>query len=242
MKIDWWTLGIEAVNVAVLVWLLARFFWRPVAAMIAQRRTAAAQELANATAKRAEADKALEEIASMRAGLAKEREIMLATAASDADKERAARLGKTAKEIEDLRAAAEVAISKEKEAAASGWRDHAGTLAVEIAARLLTRLDGGAVRKAFLDGLAREVAALTEPQRHVLASAKLDLVSAAPLTADEQGRCHTQLADVLSAPAQLGFKTDARLIAGFALHGSNLVVSNNWRADLDRILAELSHD
>ena len=35
MTIDWWTLGIQAVNVVILVWLLGRFFWRPVAAMIA---------------------------------------------------------------------------------------------------------------------------------------------------------------------------------------------------------------
>ncbi len=242
MKIDWWTLAIEAVNVAILVWLLGRFFWRPVAAMIAQRRTAAAQELADATAKRAEADKAMEQIASTRAGLAKERETILAAAASDADKERAAILGKTAKEIEALRAAAEADIAKEKEAAASAWLDHAGTLAVEIAARLLTRLEGGALREAFLDSLVREVTALTEPQRQGLASCKLDLVSATPLTADEQGRCQARLADVLCAPPQLAFQTDARLIAGLALHGSNLVVTNDWRGDLNRILAELSHD
>ena len=39
MTIDWWTLGFQSVNVAVLVWLLQHFFWRPVAAMIALRRT-----------------------------------------------------------------------------------------------------------------------------------------------------------------------------------------------------------
>ena len=38
MTIDWWTLGIQTVNVVVLVWLLQHFFWRPVAAMIEQRR------------------------------------------------------------------------------------------------------------------------------------------------------------------------------------------------------------
>ncbi|MDU1693666.1 MAG: ATPase, partial [Bradyrhizobium sp.] len=31
MTIDWWTVGLQAVNVTILVWLLARFFWRPVA-------------------------------------------------------------------------------------------------------------------------------------------------------------------------------------------------------------------
>jgi len=29
MTIDWWTLGLQTVNVAILVWLLQRFFWRP---------------------------------------------------------------------------------------------------------------------------------------------------------------------------------------------------------------------
>ena len=41
MTIDWWTLGIQTVNVIILIWLLGRFFWRPVAAMIEQRRAAA---------------------------------------------------------------------------------------------------------------------------------------------------------------------------------------------------------
>ena len=43
MTIDWWTLGFQTVNVAVLVWLLQRFFWRPVAAMIEQRRSVTAR-------------------------------------------------------------------------------------------------------------------------------------------------------------------------------------------------------
>lgn len=38
MTIDWATLGIETVNIAVLVWLLGRFFWRPVSGIIEARR------------------------------------------------------------------------------------------------------------------------------------------------------------------------------------------------------------
>ena len=34
MTIDWWTLGLQTVNVIALVWLLGRFFWRPLAGMI----------------------------------------------------------------------------------------------------------------------------------------------------------------------------------------------------------------
>ena len=42
MTIDWWTLGLQTVNIVILVWLLQRFFWRPIAGMIdrAARRRA----------------------------------------------------------------------------------------------------------------------------------------------------------------------------------------------------------
>jgi F-type H+-transporting ATPase subunit b len=42
MTIDWWTLAIQTVNVVILIWLLERFFWRPVAAMIEARQKEAA--------------------------------------------------------------------------------------------------------------------------------------------------------------------------------------------------------
>jgi hypothetical protein len=50
MKIDWWTLALQAVNAAVLIWLLAHFLFRPVADIIAARQKAAQQLLADASA------------------------------------------------------------------------------------------------------------------------------------------------------------------------------------------------
>jgi F-type H+-transporting ATPase subunit b len=72
MTIDWWTLGIQAVNVVILIWLLARFFWRPVAAMIAQRRATAQQT--GLSRESSQATDALAEIERTRAGFDTERE------------------------------------------------------------------------------------------------------------------------------------------------------------------------
>ncbi len=242
MTIDWWTLGLQTVNVAVLVWLLARFFWRPVSAMIAERQVAAGKELAEAAARQAEAEKALADIAATRAGLAKEREALLVAAAAEADKERAARLEKATREIAALHDAAKAAVTKEREAALASWRGHAATLAVEIAARLLKRLDGAAVRKAFLDELLHEIGGLTQAQRGDLAGGALELVSAVPLTDAEQAQCRAGLAQALGPDLQLAFTVDAAQIAGFVLRGPRLAVSDSWRGDLDRILAELGDD
>ena len=38
MQIDWWTLGLQTINVLILVWILSRFLFRPVADIVASAR------------------------------------------------------------------------------------------------------------------------------------------------------------------------------------------------------------
>src|SRR5215471_9519538 len=56
MHIDWWTLGLQAVNAVVLIWFLAYFLFRPVADAIAGRQKAAGQMLADAKAAKVAAE------------------------------------------------------------------------------------------------------------------------------------------------------------------------------------------
>src|ERR1700735_3500448 len=98
MTLSWWTLGIQTVNVAILIWLLGRFFWRPVAAMIEQRRATAQRVVAEAEAKHSEATAALTEIERTRAGFARERETILTQAHEAAERERVTHLAELEKE------------------------------------------------------------------------------------------------------------------------------------------------
>lgn len=50
MRIDWSTLALQTINALVLVWLLARFLFRPVARIIAERQKAAQSLIADAEA------------------------------------------------------------------------------------------------------------------------------------------------------------------------------------------------
>ena len=56
MHFDWSTLVLQTVNVLVLLWLLRRFLFRPVVAIIAARKDAADKLLADAEAARAQAE------------------------------------------------------------------------------------------------------------------------------------------------------------------------------------------
>ena len=244
MTIDWWTLGIQAVNVLILIWLLARFFWRPVAAIIEQRRATAQQILAEAEAKRSQATNALAEIERTRAGFDREREAIIAAAHEAAEQARAVLLASAAKEAAALEASARTAIEKERDAAEAAWAERANVLAVEIAERLVARLDGPVVSAAFLDWLLQEIRVLPALVRDAAAADEviLEAISATQIEPANQERYRKVICEAFGARPQITFKVDPALIAGLELHGPHLVVANSWRADLTKILADLAHD
>lgn len=57
MLFDWFTIGAQTLNFLILVWLMKRFLYRPVLDAIAAREKRIAEELADADAKQAEAQK-----------------------------------------------------------------------------------------------------------------------------------------------------------------------------------------
>lgn len=238
MTIDWWTLGIQTVNVAILVWLLQRFFWRPVAAMIEQRRDATRRTMAEAAAAKVQASAALAEIEQTRAGFASEHEAILAAARAEAETTRMALLADARQQAASVEAAAKTAIEQANAAAADAWTQRSADLAVAIAGQLAARLDGAAVRAAFLDWLVQEIAIRREtlPKN----DATWDVISAATLDPAEQAATRARIVNALGDDVPIVFRTDPGLIAGLELRGPHLLVSNSWRADLARILATLT--
>ena len=244
MTIDWWTIGIQTVNVAILVWLLQRFFWRPVAAIIEQRRDSIQRAMADAAAARDKAAADLAEIETTRAGFAKERDSILAAAHDAGETARTGSLTAAAAEIAIQEMAARAAMEQERQAAEQLWADRSGRLAVDIAGRLAARLDGTAVRAAFLDWLLKEIAALPDAARQAVAASggALDVFCATPLEPAEQERARDLIGAAFGGQSSIAFQTDPTLIVGLELHGPHLRVSNSWRADLDRILMDLTHE
>ena len=234
MTIDWWTLGIQAVNVIVLIWLLARFFWRPVAAMIEQRRAMAQQILTDAETKRSQATELLAEIERTRAGFDREREKIVAAAHEAAEEVRTAMLAAATKEAAALEASARIAMEKERVGAEATWIEYANLLAIEIARRLIVRLDGPVVSDAFLDWLLQEIRRLPTNVRDAVAAngVVFEAVSATPIAPADQDRYRKLIGEAFGACPQITFNVDAALIAGLELRGPHLVIANSWRADL----------
>ncbi|WP_158800681.1 ATPase [Acidisoma sp. L85] len=243
MKIDWWTLGIQTVNVAILVWLLKRFFWQPVATMIGQRRATTQKTLAEADEKRKQATAALAEIEKTRAGLTQEGEKVMAAAHCAGEQARSVRLAQAETDAAKLVATAKAAIEKESAVTEKEWAERSGQLAIEIAARLARRLNETSVRAAFLDWLLAEIRSLPEAERRAAAAAgtALEAVSATTLEPAEQERYSALIGKAFGVCPRIVFKVDPALIAGLELHGPHFTVNNSWRADLAQILADIRH-
>jgi F-type H+-transporting ATPase subunit b len=209
--------------------------------MIQKRRSEAQSLLTEAAAERAAAAKEHEAMEAARAGFAREREAILAAATDAAEKVHAARLEDAAREAAALRVAAEQQIERQQREAEKAWSERSSKLAIDIARRLATRLNGPAVNAAFFDWLLAEVGALPEGARRGLTEpgTTLRAISAIPLAADEERQFAERLAQSLGVRPNLTYSTDADLIAGLELHGPNLVIANSWRADLERILADV---
>jgi F-type H+-transporting ATPase subunit b len=239
MHIDWWTLALQTVNVLVLIWILSRFFFRPVANILAKRQEETGKRLADADAARKEAANLRAAADKERTDIARDRDRLIAEARDAALAEKANLLAQAANDIAKLRSEAEAAIARERTTAEHQIIAHASDLSIDIAKRLLARLSAGVSFTEFVDEACRELHALAPDVRSSFAAAPINVVTAAPLTAEQTDQIRKAFREALGQESALTFSTNPAVIAGLELHGRNTIVRNSWQADLERIRADL---
>jgi F-type H+-transporting ATPase subunit b len=245
MHIDWATLALQTVNALILIWLLARFLFRPVADIIAARQKEAQALLADAEASRQAAQ--IEEKAAHdeRAQLVAARSQALQAVDADAAARKEALLAAARADVVKLHADAEAEIDRLRVTHARAEEDDAVRLAVEIAARLVDRMPSEARVEGFIAGAAQALAGLPPDARAEFGASGAPLALAVPraLNAGEQHACEAAFSAALGRPVALKVSIDPTLIAGIQITSAHAVVRNHLRHDLDAIRATLlEHD
>jgi F-type H+-transporting ATPase subunit b len=243
MRIDWWTLGLQAVNGLALIWLLAHFLFRPVVDAIAARQKVAGQLLADTQAAKAAAEAEREKAAAETAHLVEHRSDAFKAAEAEAEAERASLVATAEAEADKLRGAAKAEIEAARRSEALAAEDRAARLAIDIANKLLDRLPEEARVTPFIDGIATGLAQLPEGTRALLGAggAAIRLTAARAVTPHEVEACNKALANVLGHSVLVEVSVDPALIAGIELEAPHAVVRNSFRADLVRLRSELVH-
>ena len=139
MLINWFTVGAQALNFLILVWLMRRFLYKPILLAIAAREKRIATELADADAKKAEAKKERDEFQHKNEEFDQQRVALMSKATDEANAERQ-RL------LEEARQAADALSVKRRE----GLRNDAHRLNQAIRRRTQQEVFA-IVRKALTD-------------------------------------------------------------------------------------------
>jgi F-type H+-transporting ATPase subunit b len=108
MLLDWFTIGAQALNFLILVWLMKRFLYKPILNAIDAREKLIAKELADADAKKSEAQKERDEFQKKNEEFDQQRAALLTKATDEAKAERV-RL------LEEARKAADALSAKRQE-------------------------------------------------------------------------------------------------------------------------------
>jgi len=243
MTLDLWGLGLQAINVLILVWLLSRVFWRPVAGAITRRQEAAQAMLDEGKTAQAKADAALAEVAETRKGIAAERDAILAEAKAAADTVAKATQKDAQTTADTLLAAVHTAIDRDRTTARKENATRAAKLSAEIAARLLGQFNTPAVQAAFLTQLVEAIAGMSDSDRAGLLASEgdIEIITATDTEGAEKARIEQAVTDALGGVVSLRLVTDLNLIAGLELRSAHFVLHNSWRADLETILKEVEN-
>src|SRR5208282_513377 len=102
MLIDWFTVGAQALNFIILVWLLKRFLYKPILHAVDAREKRIAAELADADARKAEAQKERDEFQRKNEEFEQQRATLLNKAMDEAKAERRRLLGDARKAADAL--------------------------------------------------------------------------------------------------------------------------------------------
>lgn len=243
MEFDWTSFALEVLNFLVLVWLLKRFFYRPVLAVIEARQAATAKTITDAAAVRREAEELKSECRTRLAGVDQERAAARAKLDEDIAAERARRLAAVEVEVNAERQRRQMLEAREKSEREAALEREALTIAARFASRFLDRLAGPELEANLVELALSELDALAPERLDALRdpAASIKVVSAYPLDAAQRAAFTQTLGRLADRTITPEFSEDAMLKAGVCIMAGAWVLMANLRDELSFFSASFDH-
>jgi F-type H+-transporting ATPase subunit b len=223
MLIDWFTVGAQALNFLILVWLMKRFLYRPVLNAIDEREKKIAGELADAAAKKAEAQKERDEFQHKNQAFDQQRATLLSQATDEVRVERQ-RL------LDDARKAADALSAKRMDTLRSDAHHLNQAIArrtqqevFAIARKALTDLASTSLEERLGEVFTRRLRAMDKKAKAGIrealktASDAALVRSAFELPPEQRSAIQKALNETFSADIHLRFETAPDLVSGIEL-------------------------
>ncbi len=222
MLIDWFTVGAQAINFLILVWLMKRFLYKPILHAIDAREKRIATELADADAKKAEAQKERDEFRHKNEEFDRQRTVLLSKVKDEAQAERERLLDKARQAATALRSKRQEAMRTEERNLYQAISRRTQQEVFAIARKVLTDLAGTSLEERLGEVFTRRLREMDGEVKAGLAealrAATTALVrSAFDLPAEQHKAIQNALNETFSTEVHVQFQTTPDLIGGIEL-------------------------
>jgi F-type H+-transporting ATPase subunit b len=248
MPIDWFTVAAQAINFLILVWLLKRFLYGPILHAIDEREKGIATQLAQAEAKKAEAQKERNDLQHKNEAFDQERAALLKKTADEADAERRRLLDEARKDADALRAKRQEALRNEQRNLSQEITRWTQKEVFAIARKTLTDLAGTSLEERMGAVFVQRLRALTGTAKEQLAAAlKIStqaarVRSAFEMPAEQRAAIQKALNETFSADIHIQFETVPEVVSGIELSVAGQKVAwsiADYLATLEKSAGEL---
>jgi len=248
MLIDWFTVGAQALNFIILVWLLKRFLYKPILDAIDAREKRITAELADADAKKAEAQRERDALQHKNEMFDQQHAALLSKATEEAKVERQRLLGEARQAADALSAKRQEALRRNARNLGNAIRRHTQQEVFAIARKALTDLATTSLEarmgEVFIHRL-REMDGQTKADLATtfkMASDPALVRSAFDLPEEQRTAIQNALKETFSAEIRVRFDTAPDLVSGIELtiNGQKVAWSiADYLASMERSVGEL---
>jgi F-type H+-transporting ATPase subunit b len=235
MLIDWFTVGAQALNFIILVWLLKRFLYKPILNAVDAREKRIAAELADADAKKAEAQKERDEFQHKNEEFDQQRASLLSKMTDEAKGERQRLLDDARKAADALSAKRGEALRSDANNLNQAIRRRTQQEVFAIARKALTDLATTSLEERMSEVFIRRLHTMDGKAKEGLgealktASEPALLRSAFDLPAEQRAAIQKALNETFSAEIHIRFETAPDLVSGIELTTNGQKVA--WSID-----------
>ncbi len=223
MPIDWFTVIAQIINFLILVGLLRRFLYKPILHAIDEREKGIAAQLAEAEAKKAEAQKERDDFRHKNEAFDQERAARSKKASGEAHAERQRLIDEAQKDADALRAKRQDALRNEQRNLNQDIVRWTQKEVFAIARKMLADLAAASLEERMTEAFVHRLRALTGTAREQLAAALKTLAppaivrSAFDLPPEQRAAIQTAINETFSADIHLQFETVPELVSGIEL-------------------------
>ncbi|MEO6750818.1 MAG: F0F1 ATP synthase subunit B [Opitutus sp.] len=223
MLIDWFTVGAQALNFIILIWLMKRFLYKPILNAIDAREARIAKELAEAAATKATAEKERDDFQHKNEAFDQERAALLSKATDEAKAERERLLEAARATAEAQKAKSQESLKNEAADFKQALRRKTQTEVFAVARQTLGDLASTGLEQrvaiVFIDRLrALDSDAKNQLARALKAATDSALVrSAFDLSPEQHAEIQRAINETVSADVPLRFETAPELVGGIEL-------------------------